>query len=123
LGAKVPVFAGMLAFCSFGSLGLPGMTGFIAEILVLVGTFSASPLIAGRALIGMLVTAAYMLWMLQRVLLGPLNPKWEKMPDADGREITSLVPLMALMLFFGILPGPVLSFFNGASQAIVGLLH
>lgn len=123
LGAKVPVYAGMLSFCSFGSLGLPGMTGFIAEISVLTGTYNASPLLAGLTLIGMVVTAAYMLWMLQRVLLGPLNPRWEKMPDINGREILSVAPLMALMLFFGILPGPVLTFFSNASNAILGLIR
>lgn len=122
LGAKVPVYAGMLAFCSFGSLGLPGMTGFIAELSVLTGTYNASPLIAGLALIGIVVTAAYMLWMLQRVILGPLNPRWDKMPDANGREILSLAPLMALMLFFGIIPGPVWTFFTNASQAILGVM-
>ena len=123
LGARVPVYAGMLAFCSFASLGLPGMTGFIAELSVLTGTYAASALIAGLALIGIVVTAAYMLWMLQRVLLGPLNPKWEKMPDANGREILSLAPLMALMLFFGIMPGPVWVFFTNASQAILGIVR
>ncbi len=123
LGARVPVYAGMLAFCSFASLGLPGMTGFIAELSVLTGTYNASPLLAGLALIGIVVTAAYMLWMLQRVLLGPLNPKWEKMPDADGREVLSLAPLMALMLFFGVIPGPVLVFFTNASNAIIALVH
>jgi NADH-quinone oxidoreductase subunit M len=123
LGAKVPVYAGILAFCSFASLGLPGMTGFIAELSVLTGAYNASPLIAGLALIGIVVTAAYMLWMLQRVLLGPLNPRWEKMPDANGREILSVVPLMALMLFFGVIPGPVLTFFGNASQSILGMFH
>ena len=121
LGARVPVYAGMLAFCSFASLGLPGMTGFIAELSVLTGTYGVSVWLAGLALIGIVVTAAYMLWMLQRVLLGPLNPKYEKMPDADSREIISLAPLMALMLFFGILPGPLLSIFNSASGAILAL--
>jgi len=123
LGAKVPIYAGMLAFCSFGSLGLPSMTGFIAELSVLTGTYNASALLAGLALIGIVVTAAYMLWMLQRVLLGPLNPKWEKMPDADGREVLSLAPLMALMLLFGVLPGPLLAFFTNASNAILGMLR
>ncbi|MHB9037654.1 MAG: complex I subunit 4 family protein [Armatimonadota bacterium] len=123
LGAKVPVYAGMLAFCSFASLGLPGMTGFIAELSVLTGTYAASPLLAGLALIGIVVTAAYMLWMLQRVLLGPLNPKWEKMPDANAREIVSVVPLMALTLLFGVIPGPLIAFFNSASQAILGVFR
>ena len=123
LGARVPIFAGMLAFCSFASLGLPGMTGFIAEVQVLMGTFAASPLVAGLALIGLVLTAAYMLWMLQRVLMGPLNVKYEKMPDADGREVISIAPLMALILLFGILPGPIIAIFNGASQAIVSILR
>lgn len=119
LGARVPIFAGMLIFCSLGSLGLPGMTGFIAELSVLTGTYAASPLVAGLALIGIVVTAAYMLWMLQRVLLGPLNPKYETMPDADTREIVSIAPLMALTLFFGVLPGPIIAIFDTASRAIV----
>lgn len=123
LGARVPVYAGMLAFCSFGSLGLPFMTGFIAELSVLTGTYAASPWLAGLALIGIVVTAAYMLWMLQRVLLGPLNPKWEKMPDANGREILSLAPLMALMLLFGVIPGPLLTFFTNASNAILSIVR
>lgn len=123
LWAKVPVYAGMLAFCSFGSLGLPGMTGFIAELSVLTGTYAAAPILAGLALIGIVVTAAYMLWMLQRVLLGPLNPKWEKMPDADAREVISIAPLMALTLFFGIIPSAVMSFFGNASEAIIRVLH
>jgi len=121
LGARVPIYAGMLAFCSFASLGLPGMTGFIAELSVLTGTYGVNTWLAGLALIGIVITAAYMLWMLQRVLLGPLNPKYEKMPDADAREIISIAPLMALMLFFGIIPGPVIHFFNSASGAILGL--
>jgi len=123
LGAKVPVYAGMLAFCSFASLGLPGMTGFIAEISVLVGTYAASPMLAGLTLIGIVITAAYMLWMLQRVLLGPLNPKYEKMPDAEPREIISIAPLMALTLLFGVYPKPIFDIFNAASQAIVHILR
>jgi len=123
LGAKVPVYAGMLSFCSLGSLGLPGMTGFIAELSVLTGTYNASPLLAGLALIGIVVTAAFMLWTLQRVILGPLNPKWEKMPDADAREVISLAPLMALTLLFGVLPMSILAIFNAASQAIVSVLR
>jgi len=123
LGARMPVYAGMLSFCSLGSLGLPGMTGFIAELSVLTGTYNASPLLTGLSLIGIVVTAAFMLWTLQRVLLGPLNPRWEKMPDADGREIISLAPLMALTLLFGVLPMSILAIFNAASQAIVSVLR
>ncbi len=122
LGAKVPVYAGMLIFCSLASLGLPGMTGFIAELSVLTGSFAASPLLTGLALIGVVVTAAYMLWTVQRVLLGPLNPKYEQMPDADTREVVSLAPLMALTLLFGVLPSLILAIFSPASQAIISAL-
>ena len=122
LGARVPIFAGMLSFCALGSLGLPGMTGFIAELSVLTGTYNASAWLAGLALIGIVITAAYMLWGLQRVLLGPLNPKWDKMPDVNGREILSLAPLMTLMLLFGIIPGPIWAFFTNASDAIVRIV-
>ena len=69
------------------------------------------------------VTAAYMLWMLQRVLLGPLNPKYETMPDANTREIVSLAPLMALTLLFGVYPKPIIDIFNGASQIIVNCMN
>ncbi|MGQ9454613.1 MAG: complex I subunit 4 family protein [Armatimonadota bacterium] len=123
LGAIMPVYAGMLSLCSFGSLGLPGMTGFVAELSVLTGTYNAVPVLAGLALIGIVVTAAFMLWTVQRILLGPLNPRWQNLPDADAREITSLVPLMALTLLFGIFPGHILAIFNSASQVIVGLLR
>jgi NADH-quinone oxidoreductase subunit M len=123
LGAVMPIYAGMLSFCSFGSLGLPGMTGFIAELSVLTGTYNASPLLAGLALIGIVVTAAFMLWTVQRVLLGPLNPRWQNLPDADAREVISLAPLMALTLLFGILPSHILTIFNSASESIVRLLH
>ena len=122
LGAKVPVYAGMLSFCSFASLGLPGMTGFIAEVLVLLGAYQANVWLAAITLVGMIITAAYMLWMLQRVLLGPLNPKHEKMPDINAREIISVAPLMALTLLFGCYPMPIINIFNAASQAIVQII-
>ena len=99
------------------------MTGFIAELSVLTGTYNASPLLAGLALIGIVVTAAFMLWTVQRVLLGPLNPRWQNLPDADAREVISLAPLMALTLLFGILPSHILTIFNSASESIVRLLH
>jgi len=60
--------------------------------------------------------------MLQRVILWPLNPKYEDMPDADGREIVSLAPLMVLMLVFGVYPKPILAIFNAASQVVVNIL-
>jgi 4-diphosphocytidyl-2C-methyl-D-erythritol kinase len=73
----------------FAALGLPGLCGFIGEFFVFRGAFTASILITALSTIGIVVTAAYLLWTIQRVLLGPLNPKYEKMPDADLREIAA----------------------------------
>jgi NADH-quinone oxidoreductase subunit M len=122
LGAVVPIYAGLLAFCSFASLGLPGMTGFVAELNVMIGAFSAEPVFAGLALVGIVVTAAYMLWMLQRLLLGPINAKWAEMKDADKREIWVIVPLMVLMTVFGIYPKPIMDIFQVASTSIIKVI-
>jgi NADH-quinone oxidoreductase subunit M len=118
LGARVPVFAGLFMVACFASLGLPGLAGFVGEFFVFRGAFAASILIAALAAIGIVVTAAYLLWTIQRVLLGPSNPKYEGMPDADTREIVSLAPLVAFMVLFGVWPAPILRILNSASSAI-----
>ncbi len=118
LGARVPVFAGLFTLACFASLGLPGMAGFIGEFFVFRGAFPASILITALATIGIVVTAAYLLWTVQRVLLGPLNPKYEKMPDIDVREKLCVAPLIFFMLLFGIWPKLLLDILNTASLAI-----
>ncbi|MBI2843502.1 MAG: NADH-quinone oxidoreductase subunit M [Armatimonadetes bacterium] len=118
LGARIPVFAGLFSMACFASLGLPGLSGFIGEFFVFRGAFGANILITALATIGIVVTAAYLLWTIQRVLLGPTNPKLEKLPDADAREVWSLAPLMALMLLFGVWPAPILKILNTASVEI-----
>jgi len=119
--ARIPVYGTLLTIASFASLGLPGMAGFVSEFFVFRGAFAAHVLFTSLATIGIVVTAAYLLWMIQRVLLGPANPRWEGLPDADRREIVSLAPLIALMILFGIWPMPILNIVNSASKALVGL--
>lgn len=121
LGARIPIFAGLFSVACFASLGLPGLSGFVSEFFVFRGAFAASVLITALATIGIVVTAAYLLWTIQRVLLGPSNPRYDKMPDANGREIISLAPLVALMLYFGIWPAPILKILNTASMTIAKL--
>lgn len=116
--ARIPVFGTLLVVAAFASLGLPGMAGFVSEFFVFRGAFAASVLFTALATIGLVVTAAYLLWMIQRVLLGPANPKWEGLPDANSREVISLAPLVALMLLFGIWPMPILTIVNSASKAL-----
>lgn len=121
LGARIPIFAGLFWVACFGSLGLPGLSGFIGEFFVFRGAFAVNILITALAAVGIVVTAAYLLWTVQRVLMGPANPKYEKMPDANAREIVALAPLMGLMLLFGIWPKPILDILNTASIAIARL--
>ncbi|MDO8588301.1 MAG: NADH-quinone oxidoreductase subunit M [Armatimonadota bacterium] len=121
LWARLPLFGSIFITACLASLGLPGMSGFIAELMVFLGTFKASVLFAGLGTIGIVVTAAYLLWTIQRILLGPANPKYEKLLDMDGREILVLTPLVALMLLFGLWPAPILQIINSSSVQIARL--
>jgi NADH-quinone oxidoreductase subunit M len=121
LWSRVPVFGGLFMLACFASLGLPTLAGFIGEFFVFRGAFAASIPITAIGCIGIVVTAAYLLWTVQRVLLGPPNAKYEKMPDADTREIVCLTPLLALTILFGVWPAPLLNIINTASTSIAGL--
>ena len=119
LGAKMPIYGGLLSFMAFASLGLPGLAGFVAEFFVFRGALPIYKVITALAGLGIILNAAYLLWMIQRVLLGPLNPRWAEVPDVDRREVVSLVPLVALTLFFGVLPAVLLTTFNVSLTQIV----
>jgi len=119
LGAKIPVYGGFLSFMAFASLGLPGLAGFVAEFFVFRGALPIYTLITAFAGIGIIVNAAYLLWMIQRVLLGPLNPRWAEVPDTDRREVLSLAPLVALTILVGILPAVLLVTLKGTLMEIV----
>jgi NADH-quinone oxidoreductase subunit M len=119
LGAKIPVYAGMLSYMAFASLGLPGLAGFVSELFIFRGALPIYTGITICAGLGIVLNAAYLLWMLQRVLLGPLNPRWAEVPDMDRREVISLVPLAVLTLLVGILPALLLNTFNISLMDVV----
>ncbi len=104
--AKVmPVFAVFSLIIVFSSIGLPGTNGFIGEILILLGLFKANPIAAILAATGVILGAAYMLWMYQRVFFGKLeNSKNAVLKDLNAREVIILVPVIALILWIGIYP-------------------
>ena len=112
LGARTPIYAGMLSFMALASLGLPGLAGFVSEFFIFRGALPIYTVITALAGLGIILNAAYLLWMIQRVLLGPLNPRWAELPDLDTREAISLVPLAALTLLVGILPVLLLTTFG-----------
>lgn len=122
LSAKVPLFAGVLTVFSFGSLGLPSLAGFISEFLIFLGSFKVLGFVAGIGLIGVIITAAFFLLMIQRILLGPLNPKYENLPDMDKRELICLIPLLVLMIVVGLYPGPFLKIISASLPVMEGFL-
>jgi NADH-quinone oxidoreductase subunit M len=118
LGSKTPVYAAAFGFFVFASVGLPGLSGFVGEFLVLVGTFAASPAAAVVATFVMILAAAYLLWMFQRVAFGQLSDFLKGLGDhlTDLRpvEAMTLVPLGALVVIFGLFPGLILNLIAGS---------
>ncbi|MFC4908188.1 complex I subunit 4 family protein [Actinomadura gamaensis] len=121
-----PVFAGMLAVASFGSLGLPGLSGFIAEFQIFTGVIGAgttgAAVAGGVAVLGVLITAALFLRLLQRVLMGPPGTLTAKVTDAGRAERASIVPLLALALVIGIAPRFLLDLIEPVSSAVIALV-
>ncbi len=120
LAASIPVFAAMLVFAGMASVGLPTTAGFVSEFLVLLGTFDKHPWFALIATTGVIFAAYYMLPMVQRVVFNSLDkPANRALPDLNGRELAILVPLVALILWLGIYPKPVLDRMAPAAAGIL----
>jgi NADH-quinone oxidoreductase subunit M len=120
-GKLLPVLAGVFFFAGMASLALPGLAPFVSEFMVLVGTFQVNKTVAVIATIGIILAAAYVLWMIQRTTQGTLNPVLAKMDsmrrDITGREVVVVAPLIALLLVLGFYPQPVLDVINPAVEA------
>ncbi|MBI5230742.1 MAG: NADH-quinone oxidoreductase subunit M [Coriobacteriales bacterium] len=124
VAGQMPVYAGMFAFASFASLGLPGLSGFVGEFLALLGSWGStlSYWYTIAAAIGVLVGAAYMLWMIQRVILGEPSHSIADAPDISVREASTLVPLAVLSLVMGVWWASTLQFFEPYSEALAKVL-
>jgi NADH-quinone oxidoreductase subunit M len=114
LAKVVPAYTGFIGLAFMASLGLPGLSGFIGEIMIFVGGFKTQPVLTTFAVTSVIITAGYMLWALQRVFLGPLNEKYAKLTDMNWREWATLVPLGIPVIIFGVYPMPILDSFSGA---------
>jgi NADH-quinone oxidoreductase subunit M len=109
LAASVPLFAAMLVFAAMASVGLPGTAGFMAEFLVLIGTFKSHPWMALIAGTGVIFAAYYMLPMVQRIVFNALDRRANRdIPDLNARELAILLPLVLLILWIGVYPKPIL---------------
>jgi NADH-quinone oxidoreductase subunit M len=112
LRKSVPILTGLMGISIFCSLGLPGLSGFPGEFLILKGVFPLAPWAASLSLLGLLMTAVFLLTVIQRVFSGPLNSRWAAMPDLTTAELLMLAPPLALMLILGLYP-----------QLIAGTIH
>ena len=125
LSSAMPVMGGLLAFASFASLGLPGLSGFVGEFLSLIGSWQSAVIphwITVIAAVGVLLAAAYMLWMVLRVVLGTPSDVVAGLPDASRRELVVLVPLVAFTLVVGLSWSSLLAFVDPAVKALVALV-
>jgi NADH-quinone oxidoreductase subunit M len=114
-----PVFCGLMGISLFSSLGLPGLNGFVGEFLIFKGVFPLTPWAAALSVIGLLVTAIFILTILQRVFNGPLNEKWLKFPDLTLRERVLVGIPTGLMFMLGLWPRVVLDVINSTAVRMV----
>ena len=106
IGKVAPVLSGTFLIAGLSSLALPGLSTFVSEFLVLVGTFTRYPTAAVLATIGIILAALYILITYQKTMQGPLSAAHSAMKDLQLREVLAVAPLLALMVFLGVYPKP-----------------
>jgi NADH-quinone oxidoreductase subunit M len=104
LRKPAPVFAGLMGFALFSSLGLPGLNGFVGEFLIFRGVFPLAWVAGTVSVLGLLVTAAVILTVIQKVFTGPVPERWATFPDLHPNERLSVAPVIGLMVLIGLVP-------------------
>jgi NADH-quinone oxidoreductase subunit M len=104
LRKPAPVLAGMMGIVLFSALGLPGLNEFVGEFLIFRGVFPLSWVSAAFSVLGLLVTAAVLLTVIQKVFAGPVPEQWAKFPDMHGGERLAMAPVIGLIILLGLLP-------------------
>ena len=119
LRKAAPVFCGLMGITLFASLGLPGLNGFVSEFLIFKGSLPLVGWAAAVSTLGLLITAVFLLAILQRVFSGPLQNRWTGWKDLTTGERLTLAPVIALMFMLGICPQILISVSNPAVLAIL----
>ena len=114
-----PLLAWSFFIAGMSSLALPGLSSFVSEFLVLVGTYTRYPLAAIIATFGIVLAALYILIPVQKALHGPTTPGNENLPDLNKREIVAIAPVIAVIIALGFYPKPALDIINPAAQATI----
>ncbi len=117
---RMPIYAVIFMVFTMANVGLPGTSGFVGEFLTLMGTFKASTTVTFLATTGVILSAGYALWLYRQVIWGEMTkPSLKTITDVDKRELTILVPLVVLTIFFGVYPRPILATSEVAVNALV----
>jgi NADH-quinone oxidoreductase subunit M len=120
---SMPLYGGISAIIFFAAMGLPGMCGFVGEFMVVLSTWNYDKVFAVLAALTVVITAAYILWTLQRVFLGPIvNPEYRKYPDIELRELACIVPLVVFSVLLGVLPNLLLAWMEPSVRGLVDTL-
>jgi NADH-quinone oxidoreductase subunit M len=121
---RMPLYAAAFMVFTLANIGLPGTTGFVGEFLTLIGTFRVNTPVATLATVGVILSAAYALWLYRKIIFGKLEkPSLATILDLDRREIAAFAPLVALTLLFGVYPKPVIDVSQAAVAALVENYH
>jgi len=119
LSKTMPVYATIFMIMTMSSIGLPGLNGFIGELSILMGAFQAAPWLAVLATTGIILGAAYMLWLFQRAMFGPISEVNSKMKDLNAREIAYFLPLVVAAFWIGLYPKPVMNILREPVKKLV----
>ncbi len=124
ISSRMPVYAAVFLIMAMSSIGLPGLNGFIGEFLILMGVFPVNWIWTAIAGTGIILGAAYMLWLYQRVMFGQLdNPSNQELKDLSFRELATFVPLIVLAFWIGIAPKPFLGLIEKPVEKIVRIVN
>jgi NADH-quinone oxidoreductase subunit M len=123
LASQMPVYTGIMTVAFFAAIGLPGLSEFVSELLCYLGAFQTFRWVAICSSLGLILTAGYMLWTLQRVFLGELPARWKSLTDVNGRELVAFVPLIAVVVLLGIFPSIMLHPINASVNHLVDLIQ
>jgi len=118
-----PMLAGLFLVSGLAGLALPGLSTFVSEFLVLIGTFTRYEVAAILATLGIILAAIYILWMYQRTMTGPVRDEVAAMPDLRARELWAVGPLIALIIALGVYPKPVIDLINPAVHQTLVQAH
>ena len=119
LASVMPTYSTIFLIVTLSSLGLPLMNNFIGEFLTIRGAFEARVLWGALSAVGIILGAAYMLWLYQRVFFGQASATNQSLKDLDAREAWQFAPLIVLIFWIGIYPNPVLSYIRPQTDAVV----